>query len=60
MMAAGGTAAMFFGLAGIASQTTKRDFSGMGNFLFVGVIVIMLAVVANMFLQIPVLLPLAW
>jgi modulator of FtsH protease len=54
MMAAGGTAAVFFGLAGVAS-TTKRNFSAMGNFLFVGVIVIMLAVVANLFLQSPVL-----
>lgn len=55
MMAAGGTAAVFFGLAGVAS-TTKRDFSGMANFLFVGTIVIMLAVVVNLFLQSPVMM----
>ncbi len=50
MMAAGGTAAVFFAMAGIAS-TTKRDLSGLGNFISVGVIVIMLAVVANVFFQ---------
>jgi modulator of FtsH protease len=52
MMAAGGTAAVFFVMAGIAS-TTKRDLSGLGNFLGVGAIVIMLAVVANVFLASP-------
>lgn len=50
MMAAGGTAAVFFVMAGIAT-TTKRDLSGLGSFLSVGVIVIMLAVVANVFFQ---------
>jgi modulator of FtsH protease len=55
MMAAGGTAAIFAVMAGIAS-TTKRDLSGMGNFLAVGGIVIMLAVVANVFFQSPVLM----
>lgn len=54
MMAAGGTAAVFFAMAGIATST-KRDFSGMGNFLMVGAIVIMLAVVANLFFASPVL-----
>lgn len=53
MMAAGGTAAVFFGLAGVASST-KRDFSGLGKFLFVGAIVIMLGVVANLFFQSPI------
>lgn len=53
MMAAGGTAAVFFGLAGLASST-KRDFSFLSKFLFVGFFVIMLAVVANVFLQSPV------
>ncbi|HMH19302.1 MAG TPA: Bax inhibitor-1/YccA family protein [Burkholderiales bacterium] len=55
MMAAGGTAAVFFGLAGLASST-KRDFGFLTKFLFVGFIVIMLAVVANVFLQSPVVL----
>jgi modulator of FtsH protease len=54
MMAAGGTAAVFFVMAGIASST-KRDFSGMGNFLTVGAVIIMLAVVANAFLASPML-----
>jgi modulator of FtsH protease len=53
-LAAGGTAATFFGLATVAT-TTKRDFSSLGNFLMVGVIVIMLAVVANIFLGSPIL-----
>ena len=52
MMAAGGTAAVFFGLAGVAA-TTKRDFSFLSKFLFVGFIVIMLAVVANVFFASP-------
>ncbi|MSQ72602.1 MAG: BAX inhibitor (BI)-1/YccA family protein [Betaproteobacteria bacterium] len=54
MMAAGGTAAVFFTMAGIASST-KRDFSALGNFLSVGAIVIMLAVIANAFFASPVL-----
>jgi FtsH-binding integral membrane protein len=54
MMAAGGTAAVFFGLASVAS-VAKRDFSWLSNFLMVGFIVIMLAVVVNIFLQIPLL-----
>ena len=54
MMAAGGTAAAFFGLAAIAS-VAKRDFSGLSKFLMVGFIVIMLAVVVNIFLQMPVI-----
>jgi modulator of FtsH protease len=53
-MAAGGTAVTFFGLSAVASNV-KRDFSGMGRFLLVGFIVIMLAVVANVFFQIPAL-----
>lgn len=54
MMAAGGTAAVFFAMAGIAT-TTRKDLGAMGNFLVVGAIVIMLAVVANVFFQSPVL-----
>lgn len=53
MLAAGGTAAVFFVMAGIAS-TTKRDLTGLGNFLAVGGIVIMLAVLANVFFASPV------
>jgi len=53
-MAAGGTGAIFVTLAGIAS-TTKRDFSGIGKFLFAGLILILVAGLANAFFQIPVL-----
>jgi len=53
MMASVGTAAVFFAMAGVASNA-KRDFSGMGNFLMVGAIVIMLGVVANVFFQSPI------
>ncbi len=51
-IAAVGTGAIFFVMAGIAT-TSKRDFSFMGKFLFVGMIVALLAMVANMFFQIP-------
>jgi modulator of FtsH protease len=54
MMAAGGTAAVFAVMSGIAT-TTKRDLSSMGSFLTIGVVVIMLAVVANLFFASPVL-----
>ncbi len=52
--AAGGTGAIFFTLAGIAT-VTKKDFSFMGKFLFIGLVVILLAAVANIFFQIPAL-----
>jgi modulator of FtsH protease len=53
-LAAGGTGVIFFAMAMIAT-TTKRDFSFMGKFLFVGMIVLLVAMIANMFLQIPAL-----
>ncbi|OIR19727.1 modulator of FtsH protease YccA [mine drainage metagenome] len=53
-MAAGGTSIIFFSLATIAT-TTKRDFSFMGKFLFIGVILLIVASLANMFFQIPAL-----
>jgi modulator of FtsH protease len=52
MMAAGGTAAVFFVMAGIATST-KRDLSGLGNFLAVGALVLMLGVIANVFFASP-------
>ena len=52
--AAGGTAAVFLVMGAIAT-TTKRDFSFMGKFLFVGMIALLVAMIANMFLQIPAL-----
>ena len=51
-MAAGGTAVVFFAMAAIGT-TTKRNLSFMGSFLTVGVIVVMLAVLANIFFQSP-------
>jgi len=54
MTAFGGTAVVFAVMASIAT-TTKRDFSGMGSWLMAGVVVLLLAVVANIFLQMSVL-----
>ncbi|HSI21798.1 MAG TPA: Bax inhibitor-1/YccA family protein [Methylophilaceae bacterium] len=53
-LAAGGTGIIFLTLAGIAT-TTKKDFSFMGNFLMVGIILLIIASLANMFFQIPAL-----
>lgn len=53
-MAAAGTGAVFFTMASIAT-VSKRDFSNIGKFLFVGMIVVLLAAVANIFFQIPAL-----
>ena len=52
--AAGGTGAIFFTLAGIAT-VTKKDFSFMGKFLFVGLVLVILAMIGNIFFQIPAL-----
>ncbi|WP_301100830.1 Bax inhibitor-1/YccA family protein [Propionivibrio sp.] len=52
--AAGGTGAIFFTLAGVAT-VTKKDFSFLGKFLLVGMVVVLLAAVANIFFQIPAL-----
>ena len=52
--AAGGTAAIFFTLAGVATAT-KKDFGFMGKFLFIGMVVVLLASLANIFLMIPAL-----
>ena len=51
-LAAGGTATIFVVLASIAT-TSKRDFSFMGKFLMVGIVLLILASLANMFFQIP-------
>lgn len=50
MTAFGGTAAIFFAMASLAT-VIKRDLSGMGKFLFVGAIILMVAGIANIFLQ---------
>ena len=43
---------MLFRSAGIAT-TTKKDFSFMGKFLMVGIILLIVASLANIFFQIP-------
>ncbi len=53
-IAAGGTSIIFFSLATIAT-VTKKDFSFMGKFLFIGLILLVVASLANMFFQIPAL-----
>jgi modulator of FtsH protease len=53
-MAAGGTGIIFFTLATIAT-VTKKDFSFMGKFLFIGLILLIVASLANIFFQIPAL-----
>ncbi len=53
-MALGGTAVIFFAMSAIA-LTSKRDFSFLGSFLMVGMIVAFLAGLAAIFFQMPVL-----
>ena len=53
-MAAGGTAVIFFTLAGIVT-VTKKDFSFMGQFLIIGAVLVLIAMLANAFFQIPAL-----
>lgn len=52
--ALGGTGIIFFGLSGYA-LTTQKDFSYMSGFLFVGMMVAILAMIANFFLAMPAL-----
>jgi len=52
--ALGGTGAIFLALSGYV-LTTKKDFSYMGGFLMVGLIVVFGAMIANIFLAIPAL-----
>jgi modulator of FtsH protease len=54
MTAFGGTATILAVMATVAT-VSKRDFSGMGKWLFAGVLVILVAAAANIFLQIPAL-----
>jgi modulator of FtsH protease len=53
-LAAGGTGIIFFSLATVAT-VTKKDFSFMGKFLFIGLILLIVASLANLFFQIPAL-----
>lgn len=50
MYAFGGTAAVFFAMATLAS-VVKRDLSNMGKFLFVGAILLLVAGIINIFVQ---------
>lgn len=54
MMAFGGTASVLAVMASIAT-VSKRDFSMMGKWLFAGVIVLILASIANIFFQVTAL-----
>jgi len=54
MMAMAGTGAIFFGLSGYA-LTTRKDFSFMGGFLMVGVLLAFLAGLGAIFFEIPAL-----
>ena len=53
-LAAGGTAISFLTLSAIASST-KRDFSFMGKFLTIGMVLVIVAILANFFFKIPAL-----
>ena len=52
--ALGGTGIIFLGLSGYA-LTSKKDFSFLGGFLFAGMMVVVLAIIASLFVQIPAL-----
>ena len=55
MVAFGGTAAVFATMASLASSI-KRDLSSMSRWLFVGAVMILVAAVANVFLQMPAMM----
>jgi modulator of FtsH protease len=50
MLAFGGTGAIFFGMASLSS-VIKRDLGSMGKFLFIGMIMLLVAGIANVFIQ---------
>jgi modulator of FtsH protease len=54
MLALGGTGVIFLGLSAYA-LSTQKDFSFMGGFIFVGLLVAIGAMLLNLFLAIPVL-----
>ena len=54
-MAFGGTATVFVGMAALAN-TVKRDLSSMGKWLFMGMLVMIVAGLANIWLQMPALM----
>lgn len=54
-LAGGGTAIIFAVMAALAGSI-KRDLSGMGKALFIGMIMLLVAAFANIFLQMPALM----
>ena len=52
--ALGGTAIIFLSLSGYA-LTTRKNFNFLGGFIFTGMMVVIVAMIANIFLQIPAL-----
>lgn len=54
LQALGGTGLIFFTLSGYA-LTTRKDFSFMRGFLFTGLIVAIIAMILNIFMNIPIL-----
>jgi modulator of FtsH protease len=54
MTALGATGIIFFSLSGYV-LTTRKDFSYLGGFLFIGVMMALLAMIAGIFFQIPAL-----
>jgi modulator of FtsH protease len=50
--ALGGTAIIFLSLSGYA-LTTRKNFNFLAGFLFTGMMVALVAIIANIFLQIP-------
>jgi len=54
MMALGGTGVIFLAMSGLA-LTSKRDYSFMAKFLFIGILVAFLAGLGNIFFQLPAL-----
>ena len=50
MTAFAGTGAIFLGMATL-STIIKRDLSAMGKFLFIGAVMVLVAMIANLFLQ---------
>jgi len=54
MTALGGTGIIFLSLSGYA-LTSRRDFSFMGGMLVVGMVLVLITILANMFMEIPAL-----
>ncbi len=54
MIALGSTGAIFLGLSAIALNP-KRDFSRLGSFLGIGALIALVAIIVNLFLQMPAL-----